>query len=795
MVSKVLDGEGVRALETDQQRILDSVADGICGCDANGNATFCNAALLAILNQQIEEVLGNSIHDLLHSSCPAGRRHSAEECGLWQAVRNHQTAHLTREVLCRKGGSYLSVEFLVRPLPQLCGATSCVVTVRDVTEVQRAEEILRENEEKFRKILASSPDIAWTSDQDGRMIYISPRAEEVLGYTSQEMYAGTKHLWMSLIHAEDFGRVNRAYLALFERQIPFDEEFRVRRKDGTWIWVHDRAVGTHRDKDRLYAHGFLSDVTQRKQAEAALRSQTAFLEAQTNSTIDGMLVVDRFGKRLLANERLVQLFQIPPAILANDDDDTMLNHVAGLMKDPQLFRVKVKYLYHHPSVTSRDEIELTNGMCLDRYSAPVVDKNGIYYGRIWSFRDITERKQHEDALRQLSLAVEQSPVSVVITDPQGNITYVNRKFTECTGYTAKEVLGSNPRVLNAGQCTPEIYRNLWTTITHGREWHGEFCNRKKNGDIYWESASITPITNTKGAITHFLAVKEDITERRSLEAQLRHAQKLEGIGQLAAGIAHEINTPTQFVSDNLTFLRESWKSAYSLLEEYRATVRALPEPPAGILQTLEKAELDCDLDFIRDEVPRAIEQSLDGASRVANIVRAMKEFSHPDAPEKTATDLNKAIESTITVARSEWKYVSEIVTEFDPTLPRIVCYPGDINQVVLNLIVNAADAIKEKSKEGEKGTITVGTRMRDGWVEISVGDTGCGIAENIRTRVFDPFFTTKEVGKGTGQGLALAYTVVVKKHGGQIRFETEAGRGTTFFIALPIHLREPEKEQ
>jgi two-component system, NtrC family, sensor kinase len=181
--------------------------------------------------------------------------------------------------------------------------------------------------------------------------------------------------------------------------------------------------------------------------------------------------------------------------------------------------------------------------------------------------------------------------------------------------------------------------------------------------------------------------------------------------------------------------------------------------------------------------------------RVARIVRAMKQFSHPDSADKTATNLNQAIESTITVGRNEWKYVAEIVTEFDETLPPVVCYPGDINQVILNLVVNAAHSIKEKLKEGKKGRITVCTRTRGSdFVEISVTDTGTGIPEAIRTRIFEPFFTTKEVGKGTGQGLALAHAVVVKKHSGKIWFESEMGIGTTFFINLPIKPAEPAKE-
>jgi len=302
------------------------------------------------------------------------------------------------------------------------------------------------------------------------------------------------------------------------------------------------------------------------------------------------------------------------------------------------------------------------------------------------------------------------------------------------------------------------------------------------------------MTNPKGEITHFLVVKEDITERRALEGQLRHAQKLEGIGQLAAGIAHEINTPIQFVTDNLTFLKDSWKVTSELLDQYRAANRSVSGNVAAETRaSMERAEQNCDLPFIAVEVPRAIDQSLDGAGRVAKIVHAMKEFSHPDSAEKTATDLNRTIDSTITVARNEWKYVSQLVKDFDENLPPVVCYPGDINQVVLNLIVNAAHTVKDKVREGEKGLITIATRLRGEFAEISVTDTGAGIPEDIRGRVFDPFFTTKEVGKGTGQGLALAYTVVVKKHGGKIWFETEVGRGSTFFVSLPLQHTDSRK--
>jgi PAS domain S-box-containing protein len=684
-------------------------------------------------------------------------------------------------------------EARLRILPFLLSAIVAAWMSSTIGRVRQTTALLEKSGEKFRRILANQPDVAWTADQNGRVLYISPKIEHLLGYKSQELYVGGLPFLLSRVHADDLDRLQQAILDLFAGRAAFDVEFRFRHKKGAWLWLHNRAMGTWQENGVVLADGVLSDISERKAAELELQSKTAFLEAQVNATIDGILVVDAAGHRILQNRRFSEIFDIPAALIASPEDGPVLRHVVGTTKDPASFLAKVQNLYQHPEQTSRDEIELKNGTFLDRYSSPVLDKDGQYYGRIWTFRDITEQKCRENTLRQLSAAVEQSPVSVVITDLDGNVTYINRKFTDCTGYSLEDIRGKNPRLLNSGYSPSEMYRKLWTTIRNGGEWRGEFRNRKKNGELYWESAAITPILDTHGSIASFLAVKEDITERRALEAELRQAQKLEGIGQLAAGVAHEINTPIQFVTDNLTFLHESWEASFSLLERYRGTVNRSAMPSPELVQDLAQAEQLCDLEFIRDEVPRAIAQSLDGTRRVAKIVRAIREFSHPDLADKTEADLNEGIASTIVIARNEWKYVADLVTDLDSTLPLVICYPGDVNQVVLNLIVNAAHAIKAKLNNTLKGRIVVRTRKSGAFAEISVSDTGTGVPEAIRTRIFEPFFTTKEVGTGTGQGLALAHTVVVKKHQGKIWFDTELGCGSTFFIHLPLHAASEEK--
>jgi signal transduction histidine kinase len=287
----------------------------------------------------------------------------------------------------------------------------------------------------------------------------------------------------------------------------------------------------------------------------------------------------------------------------------------------------------------------------------------------------------------------------------------------------------------------------------------------------------------------------EMNARLRVEAELRQGQKLEAVGRLASGVAHEINTPIQFVSDGVHFLRDANNDLVLVIEKLQTVQRSVLDgtPSAAAAAEVTEAEEAVDLPYLMERVPLAINRCLDGLGRVATIVRSMKEFAHPDSAEMSTVDLNRAIESTLTIARNEYKYVAELETKLGP-LPPVTCHIGNVNQVVLNIVVNAAQAIGERvERGGKKGLISVSTRHEDGQVFIAIADTGGGIPESIRERIFDPFFTTKEVGKGTGQGLAVARSIIVDKHGGDIRVESEVGRGTTFHIRLPVAGRKPER--
>ncbi len=285
------------------------------------------------------------------------------------------------------------------------------------------------------------------------------------------------------------------------------------------------------------------------------------------------------------------------------------------------------------------------------------------------------------------------------------------------------------------------------------------------------------------------SLSRTLAELKQAQSQLLEANKLESIGQLAAGVAHEINTPVQYVTDNAGFLKEAFEKLMAALTETLAVVRKLAatSPDAAPLRELDEHLAAQGVTWICEQIPRAIEQSLEGLERVTTIVGAMKEFSHPSAAVKQLIDLHDAIRTTITVARHEWKYVAQVDTQFDANVPHVPCLRNELNQVILNLIVNAAHAIAERTGGGnaEQGLISISTELIGKEVELRIRDNGAGIPKAVAGRIYDPFFTTKPVGKGTGQGLAIARSVVVDKHGGSIRFESEQGLGTCFFIRLP----------
>lgn len=388
------------------------------------------------------------------------------------------------------------------------------------------------------------------------------------------------------------------------------------------------------------------------------------------------------------------------------------------------------------------------------------------------------------------LILENANDIVVVVDAAGKGVYSSPSRERLLGFTEAEIADLPPFAMvhpDDVAHVEEVARRVFAN-SH-RETVLMRCRKKDESYLHFE-ASMNSVKDDNGQQVYLVITARDITDRYKREVQARLNQKLESIGLLAAGIAHEINTPTQFISDNARFLAEAFEKFNRLISSYRQTLKSVGR--LGVLPnelaTVATLEEDCEVDYYSKEVPRTLEQSLEGLTRVAKIVRSLKEFSHPGSPHRTPIDLNHAIENAITVCRHEWKYVAEVVTDLDPTLPLVPCMADEMNQAILNLLINAGHAVGEARAPGSsiQGKITVTTKQSDGWAVISITDTGVGIPEAIHERIFEPFFTTKPMGKGTGQGLPIVHSVVVGKHQGKVGFTSEVGKGTTFTLHLPL---------
>lgn len=403
-------------------------------------------------------------------------------------------------------------------------------------------------------------------------------------------------------------------------------------------------------------------------------------------------------------------------------------------------------------------------------------------------------KHLRESEEQNRLILESTSDGIYAVDLTGRCTICNRSAVEMLGYhSATEIIGKDTHSLfhykyQDGAVYPQKECSLLRN--HEKDIVVDEYFWRADGNGFPVQCRPSPIFRDNELIGSVISFT-DMTKQRNTELQLRQAQKLESIGQLAAGIAHEINTPTQFVNDNTSFLGEAFEDYKELMEAYERIRREVPTGGVSeeMLKAVDELAEEKDIEFLNKEIPQAIKQSQEGLERIGKIVRAMKEFSHPGVDEKTLIDINKAIETTINVSRNEWKYHCDIKTDLNPDLPLVPCLLGEINQVFLNLIVNASYAIADVvGKSGDMGVIRIATRQDDDWIEIVVSDTGSGIPKEIKERIFDPFFTTKEVGKGSGQGLSIAWSTIVDKHGGTIEVESEEGKGTTFTLRLPVEV-------
>lgn len=625
----------------------------------------------------------------------------------------------------------------------------------DITERKRVEEKLRASEAQNRTLVTNLPGAVYRCalDSDWTMAYVSDGIEDICGFPASDFIGNRVRTFASVIHPEDAAHVEKVVLEGVDKKEAYALEYRVQHADESMRWVAEAGRASYdEDGKAIWLDGVIFDITDRKQAREALRESEERLKTIMRTTRQGFWLVDNEGRTLDVNPAMRWILGRP--------SEKILGKTICEFTDEENTRVIEEQMdCRDEGQSSSYEITLSrpDGVrvpCVIN-ATPLLDKEGKKTGSFAMVTDITYRRKAEEQLRKLSGAVEQSPATVVITDTAGCIEYVNPKFEELTGYTSEEAVGLNPRVLKSGRHPPEYYEDLWKTITSGKVWRGEFCNKKKSGELYWELASISPVRNPKGEITHFLAVKEDVTDRKEAEEELLRAREVADSANRAkseflSNMSHELRTPLNGVLGYAQILQRD----PTLTREHQDCLSAIENCGEHLLTLINDV-----LDLSKIEAGRM-------------------------EVESAPCDLPKLVKSVhdIVLQRAEQKGL-KLILDVSPEVPKgIETDATKLRQILVNLLGNAVKFTSE-------GNVTLSLiEAEKGWLTFSVTDTGMGIPEDKLEAIFDPF-KQDEGGKsegGTGLGLAISQRLV-EALGGRMKVESKLNEGSCFSFTHPIN--------
>jgi PAS domain S-box-containing protein len=737
----------MRALKQDEKKfkaLLESPPDVMVVVNRSGGIVFVNSATERMFGYKLEEMLGKSYQIIIPE------RFRAESAEYYTRLLSHPELHgqmVQREILClRKDGSEFPAEINSSPIETLKGAVMAV-SIRDITQRKLAE---AENA-RLAQIVNSSEDAILSITRDGLIATMNGGAERMYGYPAAEVKG--KHFSLFIPEGQ------RSDLAANEERLFRGEplvhyEMENVRKDGSKLQVSVTLSPIRDSAGEVTAVSVVArDITDRKKAEEAVaRSEERYRSLYEDAPV-GLYQTTPDGRILAGNPAFVRMLGFSSfQELAKRDLNT-----SGF--EPDYPRSQFMDLMEKQGEVTGMEAQWhkRDGSVLHvRENARAIrDDSGRILFYEGTAEDITHRVQAEAEHIRLVTAIEQSAEAVVITNTQGVIEYVNPAFTRITGYSREEALGQNPRILKAEQQDPAFYEQLWSTILKGQPWHGELVNRRKDGSQYTEQMNIAPVRGAHGQVTHFIATKQDVTERRTLEEQLQQAAKIEAVGRLAGGVAHDFNNLLTIINGYSELLRD---------------------------------------ELVNDPTLSAyVEEIHNAGERAAGLTRQLLAFSRRQVLDPQVLDLNAVISNLEKMLRRLIGEDITLRTFLASSLGRVKADPGQIEQVIMNLAVNARDAmplggnltIETSNFELDEGLTHHLATMRPGpHVMVAVSDTGVGMNSETKDHIFEPFFTTKEKGKGTGLGLATVYGIV-KQSEGSIWVYSEVGHGTVFKIYLP----------
>jgi two-component system cell cycle sensor histidine kinase/response regulator CckA len=654
----------------------------------------------------------------------------------------------------KKDGSFINISLSTGGLRDSKGNhTGMMAVVADITEQRRAVEALRESEQRCRATFEQAAVGIVQATREGKLLMVNQRFCDFLGYTQSELLDMNV---MDITSPEDRDQSRRYMERMWAGEIEASiiEKIYVR-KDGSPVTANLTA-SLVRDSSGtpLYSIGAIEDSTERKQAEKALRESEERFRAIFEHAAVGIALVALDGRWLMVNQTLCDILGYTEAELIErtfqevtvpeDVEASLIGRQALVAGECETYAMEKRYLRNDASTVW---VHVSTSLVRNALGKPESFLSVI--------EDISGRKKAEEALVRLATAVEQAVESIVITDTDGTIQYVNPAFEHTTGYSRDETIGHNPRLLKSGKQDSEFYRELWKSIAQGEVWSGRFINRKKDGTLYEEEATISPVRDASGKLVNFVAVKRDVTKEVGLETQLRQAQKMEAVGQLAGGIAHDFNNLLTAVI------------GYSQLA----------------LRNLD------DRNRLRSDISEIEKAGLRAAELTGQLLAfSRKQVFHPKNLTLNAlvTDLQKMLSRLIGED-------IDLVAMLDLELGTVKADPGQVQQVIMNLVVNARDAMTDGGKITiETANVDLGSDYSSKHIDVlpgaycmlAISDNGCGMDEETRSHIFEPFFTTKGLGRGTGLGLSTVYGIV-KQSGGGISVYSEPGRGTTFKVYLP----------
>ncbi|MCK9329879.1 MAG: PAS domain S-box protein [Candidatus Cloacimonetes bacterium] len=725
----------------------------------------------------------------------------------------------------------------------------------DISEIKKQESLLKEKETQYRTLIQNLNIGIYRSTglNSGHFLQANIALSEMLGYASVQelLLKKEKDIFLNPADRDEMlkiaiqrGKLNNYEVLLKKKNILNNNDT----KNTIWVSINAKAIYDENNNFK-WLDAFVEDITEKKKNKEALNNQLLFLQnlidnipvpiyytdaiessnhelnkfdyiiTGCNISFEKFIGKSRnqlINKKLsdcLSNDLYITFTKYNDKLITtnlNNDNNNKIDNLFVYAQNININNSEYYILFHKALFENKD--------CNKIITNEVTPNFGI----INSLIDVTDLKQIQQKMQRLAIFNQNILSSItnilIAVDNNLKITHWNHQVSFITKIPPEQALNKNIEeifidwdidllIKTISKVRKSLLEEKILNFLIKSVKAPQLIKPEENEQINkFYRLTISPIkksdlnSNSKGStLDGFLILGEDVTEIQTLQHQLIHHQKLEAIGQLAAGIAHEINTPAQYVTDNNLFIQDSVNQIISFITKFNQRCTSLNNQLVNEtnidklkehLLIIHKDNLnmqdEIDFNFLIEEMPKAIEQSLEGLANISKIVKAMKDFSHPGIDSTTISNINQLINSTVTVARNEWKYSANVTLNFDENLPNIPCLPSEFNQAILNIIINATHAIKERYNDSQKGEIRVKTSFDSNYVNIEISDNGVGIPSNIQDKIFDPFFTTKKIGEGTGQGLSIVYQIIVEKHNGKLYVSSEINQGTTFKIQLPI---------